>query len=354
MTRASAEVAPPRLASRDDRAGRLLREADQAFRSQFTPELASWKRFQIRRQRRWFARFAVAAAVMAAVVVFVRQRLLLRAPVDPPTLVAEHVLPPQPSSTATSVVPPRAAVDERRISPPASASARIRLASRVTASPMVPARGAVPASSEPLTDTTCRAWASQGHPERAVDCYQAIARESGIGAEVALYEAARLSTEALDDAPRALALLQQHSVRFPNSVLRVEVQWLEIRSLERAGRLDEALSASETLLDSAVGRTLAPKLHLLRGRIYAGARHECALALPEYVALLGEPGSAGDEAEFNRARCLEQLRRPEEARSAYERYLGRADARSAEAARARLIALSNPAQPPTQPSEGQR
>jgi tetratricopeptide (TPR) repeat protein len=200
-----------------------------------------------------------------------------------------------------------------------------------------------------MTEGTCRQWASQARPERAVDCYQAVARESGIGAEVALYEAARLSAEALDDAPRALDLLEQHGKRFPNSVLRVEVQWLKIRSLERAGRFAEALTASEALLDSAAGRTLAPKLHLLRGRIYAGVRHDCALALPEYVALLGEPGSAGDEAEFNRAQCLEQLNKPQEARAAYERYLSRPDARSAEAARARLVVISSP----TQHSEGQ-
>lgn len=350
MTGASG-VEPPRLARRDDPAGRLLREAEQAFRSQLSPELA-WKRFQARRQRRWFVRFAVLAAAAAATVVFARTRLASREPVEPPMLVAEQVPSPQPSP----VVPARAEVSERRVSPPGSAVERIAPPSRVvTAPPVSPSqvRGAPPA--EPLTDATCRSWLSQGRPERAVDCYQALARESGIGAEVALYEAARLSAEALSDAPRALALLEQHDTRFPNSVLRVEVKWLEIRSLERAGRLDEALRASEALLDSAVGRALAPKLHLLRGRIYAGARHECALALPEYVALLGEPGPAGDEAEFNRARCLEQLNKTEEARTAYQRYLGRADARSADIARARLSAMSNVAQPASaaQPSEGQ-
>ncbi|HEV8245635.1 MAG TPA: hypothetical protein VGP93_07695, partial [Polyangiaceae bacterium] len=60
MTRVS-DAEPPRLASRDDRAGRLLREAEQAFRSQLSPELA-WKRFQSRRQRRWIVRVAVLAA----------------------------------------------------------------------------------------------------------------------------------------------------------------------------------------------------------------------------------------------------------------------------------------------------
>jgi len=344
MTKVSG-VEPPRLASRDDRAGRLLREAEQAFRAQLQPDRA-WKRFQVRRQRRWFARFAVLAAAAAGAVVFARHRLE-RAPIEPPTLVAERV----PATAPSSVLAPRTAPVDRRIPPPPSAVALTPSSSRVPAALSHSSRGAVaplPAEAppaEPLTEATCRGWVSQTRTERAVDCYLAIARETGLGAEVALYEAARLSAEALGNAPRALTLLEQHRARFPNSVLRVEVEWLQIRSLERAGRPDEALSASEALLDSAVGRALAPKLHLLRGRIYAGVRHDCRLALPEYVALLGEPGPAGDEAEFNRAQCLEQLQRPAEARAAYRRYLDRPDPRSAAAARVRLNAIDGVAEP---------
>ena len=331
MTRAAE---PPRLASRDDPTGRLLRDAERAFRAQLSPERA-WKRLQARRHRRWTVRFAVLAAATAAAVAFTRHQLAVRAQIDVPTLVAEQV-----PRTQTRPAPRQALASEQRVSPPGSVVPRPRPSACLI--PTSRSSTALPLPAEPLTELTCRGLASQARPERAVDCYQTIARQSGIGAEVALYEAARLSAEALDDAPRALVLLEQHGTRFPNSVLRVEVEWLKIRSLERAGRLDEALIASEELLDSAAGRTLAPKLHLLRGRIYAGPRHECALALSEYVALLGEPGPAGDEAEFNRARCLEQLHKPDEARAAYQRYLGRPDARSAEAARARLVALPDP------------
>ncbi|HYQ04502.1 MAG TPA: tetratricopeptide repeat protein [Polyangiaceae bacterium] len=281
-------------------------------------------------------------AAMVAAGAFVHHRLATRVVIEPATLVAEQVPVPQPSS----VVSPRAAVLERQISPPASATARPRSTLRSAFGSSVTAS---PARAEPVTDATCRGWASQGRAERAVDCYQTLARESGIGAEVALYEAARLSAEVLEDTPRALTLLEQHATRFPDSALRIEVQWLKIRSLERAARFDEALGASEALLDSAAGRALAPKLHLLRGRIHAVARHDCAQALPEYVALLGEPGLAGDEAELNRAQCLEQLQRFDEARVAYRRYLDRSAPRAADVARARLNALSNPAQP----SEGQ-
>jgi hypothetical protein len=326
---------PRRLASGTDPAGRLLQEADRAFRSQLSPELA-WKRFQSRRQRRWVVSFAVLAAATSLVVAFTRHQVLERKETDAPTLVAERVPAPQSSS-----VPRQAARVEERISPPPSAPARPPLRVQVAKSVAAPVVAA-----EPLTDVVCRDWLSQARPERAVDCYETIGRASGLGAEVALYEAARLSAESLADAPRALSLLEQHSARFPNSVLRVEVEWLKIRSLERTGRLDAALTASEALLDSAAGRSLAPKLHLLRGRIYADARQECALALPEYVALLGEPGPAGDEAEFKRAQCLERLHQPDEARAAYQRYLTRPDARSAEIARTRLTTLSDSAASP--------
>ena len=199
---------------------------------------------------------------------------------------------------------------------------------------------------EAVSDSTCRSWLSQNQPERAVECFESVARGTGVGAQVALYEAARVSADGLHDATRALSLLDQHQQRFPDSALRVEVEWLRIRNLERSGNLADALTASEALLDSAAGRALAPKLHLLRGRIYSEGRHDCAHAVREYVALLGEPGSAADEAEFRRAQCLEELQQPNEAREAYEHYLGRPQPRDAERARARLTALPA-ATPPT-------
>jgi len=355
------------LASLDDRAGRLLREADQAFRSQLSPEVA-WNRFQSRRRRRWLLGFAAFAAGAGLIVAFARERVMERPSPETATLVAEQLPPGQPSSLSPRLpeASELAEASERRLSPappanpsrlaPSSARSKHNGPNLGAADPLadgpLPADHAAPEAlnAPAMTDVTCRGWASQAQPGRAVDCYLTLGRQSGVGAEVALYEAARLSAEALGDAPRALTLLEQHSARFPNSVLRVEVEWLKIRSLERAGRLDEALSASEVLLDSPVGRSLAPQLHLLRGRIYAGPRHECARALPEYVALLGEPNAAGDEAEFKRAQCLEQLQRPDEARAAYQRYLERADARSAGTARARLLAIPTSAHP----SEEQR
>jgi tetratricopeptide (TPR) repeat protein len=197
-------------------------------------------------------------------------------------------------------------------------------------------------------EATCRRLSSEGRLEQAVACFQVVGRGTDLKSEVALYEAARLSGEGLHDPQRALALLEQYSKRFPSSALRGEVEWLRVRNLERTGQLEDALNASEELLSSPVGRPLASKLHLMRGHIYQRGRSDCAHAVREYVALLGEPGKDGDDAEFQRAQCLEQLGQPSEARVAYERYLTRKDAHDAELATQRLNALSS-----ASPAEGQ-
>jgi hypothetical protein len=158
---------------------------------------------------------------------------------------------------------------------------------------------------------------------------------------VALYEAARLTAERLREPSRALALLEEHEKRFSNGAMRGEVAWLRVQSLRDLGRLDEALARSEALLSSPEGRALASELHWLRGRIYQDGRADCGRAASEFVALVGEPGARGDDAELRRARCLEQLGRNDDAAAAYQRYLARADARHAAEARARLSALQH-------------
>jgi tetratricopeptide (TPR) repeat protein len=121
--------------------------------------------------------------------------------------------------------------------------------------------------------------------------------------------------------------------------MRGEVAWLRLQCLQAAGRLDEALTESEALLATPVGRTLASKLHFLRGRIYQDARHDCGRAVSEYVALVGELGRRGDEAELRRAECLEQLGRRDDAGTAYEQYLRRPDPAAEAKARERLAIL---------------
>jgi hypothetical protein len=207
--------------------------------------------------------------------------------------------------------------------------------------PVRPLPSRAPATTrEPATEARCRGLSSAGKSGPAVDCFEELSRaETGLTADVALYEAARLSAEGLQDPKRALRLLDEHQRRFSGSALRGEVEWLKVRSLHRSGRVDEALQASEALLATAAGRTLASDLHFLRGQIYQDARRDCAHAINEFVALVGEPGTRGDQAEFRRATCLEQLGRHADALAAYERYLQRPQAASAKSARERLERL---------------
>lgn len=337
ITREPAPPEPPRLVTNDDEVGRLLQNAEDSFRKGLLPN-ASWQRFQLQRQRRrrWLGLALVPAAALTLTVLAIGTRRAIRN-VPPSATRAMTVTPERltlpPPRTPSSLPTPQPALLDRRISPP------LPLAMRPAKSSPIPAADAP-------NDAHCRGLAKHGSTSQAVTCFETLSRQTGLGAEIALYEAARLAAEGLHDAPRALSLLDEHGARFPKSVLSVEVEWLRVRNLERAGRLAEALSESEALLDSPGGRPLAAKLHLLRGRIYSEGQGDCARAVREYVALLGEAGPAGDDAEFRRAQCLEQLGSASDARAAYERYLTRSDVQRAAQAKERLSALSNSAPSP--------
>lgn len=335
MTGGTPSAEPRRLVAEDDPAGLLLRRADEVFREGLAAGPA-WQRFQARKSRTHSALWLIPAA--ATVLLLVTWRARPRAALvisDPLTVTAEPVAV-RPSGAEVAQPPPAL---ERRIPPLESQLLAPRPVNKL------PNR-AVP---EFADDATCRVWSNAGKLEQAIPCFQGLSRGSGVKAEVALYEAARLSGERLHDARRALVLLDEHRRRFPESALRGEVEWLRVRSLERAGRLAEALSVSEELLATPAGRPLASKLHLLRGQIYAGAQADCAHAVREYVALLGEPGQDGDDAEFLRAQCLERLARAGEARAAYERYLERPDVRWPALAKQRLLELQPEHAPGGQP-----
>ena len=336
MTSQQALPEPPRLVTDRDSVSVLLAQSERAFRADLA-EGPAWQRFQERtRRRHWVLWLAPAVACFAAVVVQARVR---RAPVSEPAAlsVAAEPVTPRPIAIAHTEVAPTATATTTAVKAP-------KLERRIpSAVPTVLAArpgdlGARPMASD-IDDATCRRWASEGKREEAAQCFEVLGRGSGLAAEVALYQAARLSSDALHDAPRALALLDRHQQRFPGSPLRTEVEWLRVQNLEKVGRLDEALSASEALLATPSGRALGSKLHLLRGHIYAKAKGDCAHAVREFVALLGEPGAEGDEAELERAQCLAQLARPDEARAAYERYVRRADARHLALAEQRLLEL---------------
>ena len=311
---------PPRLAREGGEAGDLLRSADTEFREKLD-ESGAFRSVERLRRRHVTISWAVfgASGIVAALALTHGVNELGRTPADI-TLTAEP-LPAPPSPDVPKSVP----VEEEKpaarvVSPPRALVAR-------------------PIEAEHRDEKSCRTLAAAGEGERAVECFRTLAHGEGIGAEVASYEAARITAETLRDAPRTLRLLDEHATRFPAGAMRGEVRWLRVQSLERASRFDEALSESEAMLGAPEGRALASEIHWLRARIYADVRNDCPRALSELVSLVGEPGARGDEAEMRRAACFERLGRTDEARLAYEKYLERAEPRRAEEARAKIEAL---------------
>jgi hypothetical protein len=328
-----ADSDPPRLEREVGPVANLIRRANTEFRSGLD-EPRAFERLERVRRRRSLAGYVLpgALAAAAAFIVLGHRQDFGHEP-SKFELVAE--LPRKAHATTpvqdVDVVPDPSAAHVAP-APPAPVGRRVPAVRSSSSSSY--------AAPSPLTEADCRKRSQEGKIERAEDCFRALARaSSGVGAEVALYEAARLSAEALHEPLRALTLLDEHAKRFPGSALRGEVAWLTIRSLAHVGHFDAALQESEKLLGSSEGRALAEELHLLRGRIYQNEKKDCVQAVSEFVALVGAPGARGDEAEFRRAGCLEALGRVEDAVSAYERYLERSDVKHAPEARDRIAAL---------------
>jgi hypothetical protein len=333
MTRES-RPNPPRLAERDDAAGRLLGEGADAFGGP-VDEARAFHRLERTERGRTRLAWAGGAAGLALVLSF-----WWGGPRRSGGAVEFAAVPEAVPTVASRVNAPALAVtttDAER--PPVEPSQ----APHTGASPPAPAPAEPTEPTEP-TEARCRELAQKTSPQRGADCFRSLSRGSGVEAEVALYEAARLSADKLSDHARALELSEEYERRFPSGALRGEIAWLRVRSLRAAGRLDEAFSASERLLDTKAGRALSRDIHWLRGVAYQDERNDCERAASEFVSLIGEPGARGDDAELRRAHCLEQLGRNADARRAYEQYLKRASPLRVSEARARLEALVDTAE----------
>jgi hypothetical protein len=318
---------PPRLIEQDGVVGQLLKSAEPAFQGALLAG-PSWRRLEdrlqgARRRRQWVLPLSLG---FAAAAVFAFAALRPRTTATPISLLAEPSAPSAPAATSATPVPAAPI--------PATEPGHRPIFSNSAA------RHGAAADEAASSDTSCRAL-TESKPERAVDCFLSLASGSGVQAEVALYEALRLSAGELHNPARALELSEQYRSRFPDGAMRGEVAWLRVQSLNRAGRSDDALSESEALLGTPLGRALSPKLHLLRGHIYVSERGDCASAISEYVSLVGAPGADADAAELERASCLERLAQLGDARAAYQQYLKRPDARDPARATSRLEALAS-------------
>lgn len=195
----------------------------------------------------------------------------------------------------------------------------------------------------PLAREACPARADSGDPRAALACFETAARGSNLGAEVALYEAARLYRDELADPGRAIATLQEARRRFPSGALGAEIGVTLAELLPKVGRYREALDESAALLGGRPGPRRASELHLLRGDVLRAGLGSCAEADAEYeAAARSDDERVADPASFWRAVCFEARGRTADARAAFARYLARGRAARAADARRHLKALEGP------------
>lgn len=201
-----------------------------------------------------------------------------------------------------------------------------------------PADSPKPVPAAPSPD--CRELARHGEPKRAEACYLERSAGTGLDAETALLEVARLRRDVLGDSRSALNALETYRRRFPNGSLRSEADLAHVVLLTRLGRHDEALTESQDLLDSPNGRERAVELHLLRGNVYRKSLGNVARAAQEYAKAEQLDGS-NSEATYLLGKCLDELGDSGAATRAYRRYLDKAPAgKRAGEVRERLARLS--------------
>lgn len=214
-----------------------------------------------------------------------------------------------------------------------------RLAARPTGGSVPPASFETNSAALPAGGA-CAARVAAGDATDAVDCFTAAATGADLGAEVSLYEAARLYRDALGQPERAVTTLQEARRRFPSGALSTEVDLSLAELLPKLGRYREALQATQAVLDRHPAEPRAAELHLLRGDVLRAGLASCPAAESEYAAAAGAADErVADAASFRRATCLEADGRRPEARAAFALYLTRPHPSHVAEARRHLQAL---------------
>jgi hypothetical protein len=110
----------------------------------------------------------------------------------------------------------------------------------------------------------CAQLARAGSAEQARDCYERLSSGSGMSAELALFEQARLEGKALRRPENALRTLEAHRRRFPRGSLRAEVMLAQIDWLLATGDSAHALQIVDEALASGLLRERTSELQRLR------------------------------------------------------------------------------------------
>jgi hypothetical protein len=190
------------------------------------------------------------------------------------------------------------------------------------------------AAVEPAPVPDCMSLAREGQSRAAEACFVERARGTGLAAEMALHELARLRRDVLADPNGALRALAEYRTRFPAGSLRRELDVSQLELLLQLGRSDDALKQSDELLSSSSSGERASELRLLRGHILR-KQSRFAEAVREYE-LAERGGTRAADAPYFRAICLESLGKHEEAAAALSKYLEQPHRPYAEDAKRRL------------------
>lgn len=271
--------------------------------------------------------------------------------VAPSTTAAAHA-PTEPTMRRRAPEPSAlgAKLGAQRASTPVPSNSENHLVARNVAqtAESAAARAPEPALPEPANPTAasisnsaapdCLSLARRGQTRDAETCFLKRAEGSGLGAEMALYEVARLRRDVLADAPGALAALAEYRTRFPTGSLRREADMSQLELLLQLGRTNEALKQSDELLSSSSSGERAAELHLLRGHILRKAQSRFTEAAREYE-LAEQAGARGGEGSYFRALCLEALGRAPEAAALFSKYLEQPQGAYVEDARRRMQRL---------------
>ncbi|HEY6079440.1 MAG TPA: hypothetical protein VIW29_11585 [Polyangiaceae bacterium] len=118
----------------------------------------------------------------------------------------------------------------------------------------------------------CAQLARGGASEQALACYAQLARGTGMSAELALFEQARLEGKALRRPDRALNTIDEYRRRFPSGSLRAEVMLAQIDWLLASGNSPRALQVVDEALASGLLRERTLELERLRTKLSASSR----------------------------------------------------------------------------------
>jgi hypothetical protein len=264
--------APRRLVQTAGPAGDCLREAlAQRESIQAPPRFAALQERRLRRQR--------ALALLALVAVAGSGAHLFQQEEPQPNISAELTV----SASSPQRVAAGSSPNERPVEPealrqsptktnkasvapkPAAPRASVEAGARANDSPPLgnkkPANDAAEGGG---SAKACAQLARAGSAEQARDCYERLSSGSGISAELALFEQARLEGKALRRPDSALRTLETHRRRFPRGSLRAEVMLAQIDWLLATGDSTHALQIVDEALDSGILRERTTELQRLR------------------------------------------------------------------------------------------